>query len=323
MALQGNNNPISLSDIQTEFGGVNPISMSEYYRDGLYTTYNNTTVPTSGEIDMSNFYSTVAAFEYVVSSSVQELNLYTAATSAGWNGIDPIRLTVNSGVYVWSDSTSTGGLVISSAFNGLLRIVNNGYIIGRGGNGGGGTGGPAIQNSATGVLLTNAVSAFIAGGGGGGAGAGGGGGAGGGTGGSFGGAAGGAGGAIGQSGSNGGVNYAGALASQGGDGGGAGGGGGNYEDSGSGFISYGAGGGGGRILPGVGGSAQCNPGAFGYGGGAGGSAGNAGTTGCNNGFGGGGGWGARGGNNGGLGGAAITGTAITVTNNGTIYGAIS
>jgi len=108
-----------------------------------------------------------------------------------------------------------------------------------------------------------------------------------------------------------------------GAGGGAGGGGGNFEDSGSGFQSFAAGGGGGRILPGVGGSAQCGPGAFGYGGGAGGSAGNAGTTGCNNGFGGGGGWGARGGQNGGLGGAAITGTAITVTNNGTIYGAIS
>ena len=89
------------------------------------------------------------------------------------------------------------------------------------------------------------------------------------------------------------------------------------------LFHRGAGGGGGRILPGVGGSAQCNPGAYGYGGGAGGSASSAGTTGCNNGFGGGGGWGARGGASGGLGGAAISGTAITVTNNGTIYGAIS
>ena len=87
MALQGNNNPISLSDIQTEFGGINPIGMSEYYRDGLYTTYNNTGVPTSGEIAMSDFYSTVKAFEYVVSSSTQELNLYSAATGAGGMGL--------------------------------------------------------------------------------------------------------------------------------------------------------------------------------------------------------------------------------------------
>ncbi len=53
------------------------------------------------------------------------------------------------------------------------------------------------------------------------------------------------------------------------------------------------------------------------------SAGNAGTTGCNNGFGGGGGWGARGGNSCGFGGAAITGSALTVTTHGTISGALS
>jgi hypothetical protein len=46
---------ISLSNVQTEFGGVNPIGMNEYYNGGLYITPNNTLVPTSGTISMSQF----------------------------------------------------------------------------------------------------------------------------------------------------------------------------------------------------------------------------------------------------------------------------
>jgi hypothetical protein len=270
---------------------------------------------------------TASTFEFTITTSQQELNLSTYLTTQGWNGWSRVSVTIDSGVYIWSDDTSVGGLTIPSSMNDLVTITNNGYIIGRGGNGGGYDGGPALVNNATGVTLINASNAFIAGGGGGGGGSGGGGGAGGGTGGTF-VAAGGAGGAIGQSGSDGGKSYAGALASKGGEGGGAGGGGGNFEDSGSSFLSYGAGGGGGRILTGVGGSAQCSIGSYGYGGGAGGSANNAGTTGCNNGFGGGGGWGAAGGSGrsvaGGSGGAAISGTTIaTYTNNGTVYGSVA
>ena len=50
--------PISLGQIQGEFGGNNPIYLSEYYRtpNGA-TTGNNTNVPTSGTIALSNFYS--------------------------------------------------------------------------------------------------------------------------------------------------------------------------------------------------------------------------------------------------------------------------
>lgn len=54
--------PISLSQIQTEFGGSDPISLTEYYRGGAYTTDNNTGVPTSGAISMAgDFYGTVRA----------------------------------------------------------------------------------------------------------------------------------------------------------------------------------------------------------------------------------------------------------------------
>ena len=59
-------NPISLGQVQTEFGGSNPISISEYYRGGAYTTENNTTVPTGSAgvtIALSNFYSAYRGYQ--------------------------------------------------------------------------------------------------------------------------------------------------------------------------------------------------------------------------------------------------------------------
>jgi hypothetical protein len=49
--------PISLGQIQGEFGGDVPVAISEYYRGGAYTTNNNTNVPTGGAIALSQFYS--------------------------------------------------------------------------------------------------------------------------------------------------------------------------------------------------------------------------------------------------------------------------
>ena len=324
---------LALTEIQAEFGGSSPISLSEYYRNGAYVTSNNTGVPTSGQISFNQFYSTVKQFIFTISSHVQQADLRTLALAAGWNGTAPIVATINSGVYLWSDNTGVGGLTVSNIPTGSI-INNYGYIIGRGGNGGNGgsgagqAGGPALVNSVSGITVNNLSGAYIAGGGGGGGGStsgtttgGGGGGAGGGYGGSGGIYSGGAGGSIGQAGANGGgdtypANYAGL------GGGAGGGGGGNYNSR------TGSGGGGGRILT--------NPygGAGGYdAGGAGGSYGNVGgnETTTNPDYragGGGGGWGAKGGDAisfagsvGGAGGAAISGTAVTLINSGTIYGA--
>lgn len=57
MTLQGSG-AISFANIQTEFGGSNPIGINEYYRNGANVTGNNTSVPTSGTIDMADFYGT-------------------------------------------------------------------------------------------------------------------------------------------------------------------------------------------------------------------------------------------------------------------------
>jgi hypothetical protein len=347
---------ITLADIQTEFGGSNPIGLNEYYRDGAYVTANNTSVPTSGAISLQDFYGAEKLFYLIISSSVQDANISTLALNAGWDGAAPIHATINSDVYLWASGTGTYGLTIPASMP-VLTVINNGKIMGCGGTGGaafsgaGAAGGTAL-NVLSNVLFTNSSGAYIAGGGGGGGGGlaftysagGGGGGAGGGTGGigqygNAGGAslAGGAGGAIGASGARGAEADNLNQGSMGGGGGGAGGGGGGFYDSsaGSGFSGdRGAGGGGGgRILSGTGGVAGigqrtgnewCN-------GGAGGSANSVGSnSGANNGApnrggAGGGGWGASGGSAGGSGGAAgkaINGISfVTLTNSGTIYGA--
>ena len=50
---------LSLSQIQGEWGGSNPISLSEYYRGSLPTGRTNYgTIPYSGAIDIGDFYGT-------------------------------------------------------------------------------------------------------------------------------------------------------------------------------------------------------------------------------------------------------------------------
>ena len=57
MVLQSSGT-ITLAQIQTEFGGSNPASLSEYYRGGSYVpnTSANSSIPTSGTISFSQFY---------------------------------------------------------------------------------------------------------------------------------------------------------------------------------------------------------------------------------------------------------------------------
>lgn len=74
--------PISFSDIQAEFGGTDPISLSEYYAGGAYvpagTTGTNGAVPSSGAISLFNFYGTSS-----VVISISDLEVYiTGASSA-------------------------------------------------------------------------------------------------------------------------------------------------------------------------------------------------------------------------------------------------
>lgn len=66
---------IGLADVQNEFGGSAPIGVSEYYRNGAYTTANNSAVPTSGPVSINQFYGAAKyvpgyAGPYTISSSI-------------------------------------------------------------------------------------------------------------------------------------------------------------------------------------------------------------------------------------------------------------
>ena len=49
---------ISLSNIKSEFNGIDPVELSDYYRGGIYVPNLplNANVPTSGAINLQNFY---------------------------------------------------------------------------------------------------------------------------------------------------------------------------------------------------------------------------------------------------------------------------
>ena len=231
----------------------------------------------SGAITMpTNFYgkSNTAYPTYTFTSNTANASLNVNSISGYSAGKSVITVTVNSSVYLYATSTSSYGLNLTGGTTGdTITLVNNGYIIGKGGNGGANstqnaeTGGPAF-NVGTGINITvnnTNGSAYIAGGGGGGCGfqTGGGGGAGGGNGGSF----------------SGSYNCE-PISAGGGGGGNPGSAGGNGSLAGGRPQYQGlySGGGGGRILPGSGGTGGLGGGgAGGAGEGNGGSANNAGS----------------------------------------------
>jgi hypothetical protein len=212
-----------------------------------------------GPVDIdSDEINTAYVFTTSISTNVINYNLYDDALLAGWNGITPLlaTVTVNAGVYVYSTNTGTAGFDTGGAFpaGSNVVIINNGFILGRGGTGAGanpagGNSTVVAQNGSPAMNINYPVNItnnnYIAGGGGGGGGvrdifssfiSGGGGGAGGGQ---------------------GGWCRAGTVSRPGGAGGGPGQVGGNgvvqsFESLGS-ISAHESGGGGGRILPGVGG----------------------------------------------------------------------
>lgn len=145
-------------------------------------TYNGTNV----EIIMFNGTEVFSAgfnFNPTISSNTTNYNLRNAAIAAGWDGVKKLKgtVTINSGVYVYSTSTGTPAFSTGSLPAGSdVTVVNNGTILGRGGNGGSspvrGNGSPGSSGgvgfyATSGIKVTN--NGRISGGGGGGGGGGG------------------------------------------------------------------------------------------------------------------------------------------------------
>ena len=147
--------PLSLTDIQAEFGGTNPISLSEYYKGGAFvlTTDFAPNVPTSGRINISDFYGarkttlTTLTFTtagdnlFVVPSTVVGNLQIVTMTGAGGGGGGPDSQPGASG---YGGLTITGGNVPVSAGDIVNAFVGGGGGGGGSGGGGGGGGGKII-----------------------------------------------------------------------------------------------------------------------------------------------------------------------------------
>jgi hypothetical protein len=169
---------ISLNDVNVELGlsGTATITMNDAAVRTLFGI-------SSGAIDMNTGHGKANQFSFTISSNQAGASLSSLATGAGWNGSSKVVATINSGVYIYSNSTGTPALTISG-FSGGCTLTNNGVILGCGGNGGNGaTGDPSFSgvgggaSAGTALSVSSAVTIInnstVAGGGGGGGGGGG------------------------------------------------------------------------------------------------------------------------------------------------------
>ena len=116
--------PLTFSDIQTEFGGTNPIALNEYYAGGglvpAGTSGTYGAVPSSGALSVQNFYGTSALIPIYI-EEVFSTYLYTGTGSAQ---------TITNGI----DFSTNGGLLWLKARNDTrnnwLYDTNRGYQYG-------------------------------------------------------------------------------------------------------------------------------------------------------------------------------------------------
>ena len=166
MAIPGPGSPLAVTDIVTEFGGTAPHGLSEYYRGGgnVPDSATNSAIPTSGQIALGNFYGSanVVNVNLTISSNTNNYDVYTQASAnpAYVAGASNVTVTVNPGVTVGSTSTGTYAMSVPSGFNpgDSVNIVNNGTVVGRGGNGGSGGSYNSDNAQAGGCLLYTSPS---------------------------------------------------------------------------------------------------------------------------------------------------------------------
>ena len=182
---------LTLINIQTEFGGSIATSLNEYYRGGAYVPYYQPStsyglIPSASTIGMGSFRGvTLATLKYVyILANTQNYVFNTAKVSGYVAGQGCVRLVILPGVVVGSASAGSYALTVDTSWSSsdVVEIINQGYIVGAGGNGGAGapvnpvaaagagaSGGPAVLIQ----RATNFQNTGVVGGGGGGGGGGG------------------------------------------------------------------------------------------------------------------------------------------------------
>jgi hypothetical protein len=171
---------ISLANVNTELGlaATTTISMNQ-------TNVRTLAGVPSGAISMQNLQnkSNRVTASATISSDTTNYTLNTAKAPGYSAGTTDMTLTINPSIYVYSTSTGSYALTVDTSWasGDTVTIVNNGLIIGRGGNGGpsgpasgypspgGSGGGPALLVQR--AITMNNLNRIAGGGGGGGGGA--------------------------------------------------------------------------------------------------------------------------------------------------------
>jgi hypothetical protein len=138
--------PISLADIQAEFGGSAPVSLSNYYKGGAYVLNTDyaPNVPTSGTISLSDFYGARRTTLTTVTYTTAGDNIFIAPPFIVGNLF--VTMTGGAGGGGGPDSQpgypGYGGLTITNAQVSVSAgDIVNAYVGGGGGAGGSGGGG--------------------------------------------------------------------------------------------------------------------------------------------------------------------------------------
>ena len=167
---------ISASDIRTEFvGGSGAVDMASYYR-GANTNVksnaaNNTAtnlaanVPTSGAISFNDFYSQAKGWQKTFSSDASQQS-GTGIFGDDYSVDYPKTIVINAGVSVYSSSSSTPALDLTTGGAGTITVNNSGNLYGQGGTAQT-DGGTALKADVS-ITVINNSGANIKGGGGGG-----------------------------------------------------------------------------------------------------------------------------------------------------------
>lgn len=123
MALQSSG-AITLANIQTEFGGSNPISLNEYYRGGGYVPSSVSAVPASGTISIGNFYGTS---NYVPTGYwISEVTVpSTLSVYDGWHGAD---FDSSGNVYAVGKFNTISSITTSSPSGSYAKFNSNGEL---------------------------------------------------------------------------------------------------------------------------------------------------------------------------------------------------
>ncbi len=166
-ALPSAPNSLSINQLAQEFGGDTPHAISEYYAGGdnvpAGTQGEGGGIPSSGSaISIGDFFGSRqrVTINLTISSNTQNYQISQQRGGTYEAGFTDITVTNNSGIVVGSTAVGTASLATGAAPNyasgDTIKIVNNGSIVGKGGNGGAG-----MANDGTGVAAGQAAGDAI------------------------------------------------------------------------------------------------------------------------------------------------------------------